>query len=428
MPPIRLPFAAAAIVLGLLSPAAPQLRSLVVADGLNQPLGFVQDPVDPAVQYVVEQGGRIRVLDDGVLRANDFLDLSQTVVSGGEQGLLGLAFAPDYAASGRFYVNFTNRSGDTVIARFRRSAANRLVADAASRLDLQWSTGERVIRQPFANHNGGQVAFGPDRFLYIGMGDGGSGNDPGNRAQDGATLLGKMLRIDVSVPDGDSKGFRVPPDNPYVGRQAIAALPEIWSFGLRNPWRFSFDDPARGGTGAIVIGDVGQNAYEEIDYEPPNKRGRNYGWRIREGSHLNVTTAPPAFSPLADPVFQVRPPRGDLRDWGVRLPRLRARLRVPRPVLLRRPPRPRLVAAFLGGPSDRRGERAGPRGAHRGTRRRGRTPHHQRLRHRRRRRALHRQPVWRANPPHHLHPRSRTPATARAQREGPGAVGGERRT
>jgi glucose/arabinose dehydrogenase len=284
--------------------AGAQLRTAVVVSGLNQPLDFVQDPSDPQVQYVVEQGGRIRVIQRGTLRATDFLDLTGSIASGGERGLLGLAFPRDYAGSGRFYVNLTNLNGDTVVARFKRSAADRLVADKASRLDLQWSTGERVIRQPFANHNGGDLVFGPDGFLYVGLGDGGAGDDPGNRAQDPTTLLGKMLRIDVGVPDDDSKGFRVPPDNPFLSGVPIPALPEIWDFGLRNPWRYSFDDPARGGTGALVIGDVGQASYEEIDYEPAQSHGgRNYGWRIREGAHPHIATLPPAFLPLTDPIF-----------------------------------------------------------------------------------------------------------------------------
>jgi glucose/arabinose dehydrogenase len=281
-----------------------QLRSVVVASGLTAPLAFVQDPSDPTVQFIVEQGGRIRVLRNGTLVTSSFLDISASITSGGERGLLGLAFPVDYAASGRFYVNFTDLNGDTVVARFRRSAGNPLVADAASRFDLLWSTGERVIRQPFANHNGGNLAFGPDGFLYIGMGDGGSGNDPGNRAQDPTTLLGKMLRIDVNVPDSDTTGFRVPADNPFVSGAPVAALPEIWDFGLRNPWRYSFDDVARGGTGALVIGDVGQNMWEEIDYEPRGRGGRNYGWRYMEGLHLNVTTLPPAYLPLTDPIAE----------------------------------------------------------------------------------------------------------------------------
>ncbi|HEY3382714.1 MAG TPA: PQQ-dependent sugar dehydrogenase [Vicinamibacterales bacterium] len=307
MSPIRL-WAAVVVCLAGSWPisviAQGQLRPVVVARGFTLPLGFLPDPTDPRIQFVVEQGGRLRVLRDGVLLASDFLDLSAAIAAGGEQGLLGLAFAPDYATSGRFFVDFTNRSGDTVVARFRRSTANPLVADPSSRFDLKWSTGERVIRQPFANHNGGQLAFGPDGFLYVGMGDGGSGDDPGNRAQDPSTLLGKMLRVDVSVPDGDTQGFRVPADNPFGGGRPIAAQPEIWDFGLRNPWRFSFDAPSRGGTGALVIGDVGQDRYEEIDYEPRGQGGRNYGWRIREGLHANVTTRPPAFTPLTDPIFE----------------------------------------------------------------------------------------------------------------------------
>jgi glucose/arabinose dehydrogenase len=298
-----------AAVLGLVllssPPARAQLRPRVVTDGLTAPLAFVQDPSRPGTQYIVEQGGRIRVLQDGRLEATDFLNLSASIASGSERGLLGLAFPTDYGASGRFYVNFTDLNGDTVVARFRRSVGNPLVADPSSRFDLLWSTGERVIRQPFANHNGGDLAFGPDGYLYVGMGDGGSGGDPGNRAQDPNTLLGKMLRIDVSVADSDTKGFRVPPDNPFLSGAPISALPEIWDFGLRNPWRFSFDDVSRGGTGALIIGDVGQGAWEEIDYEPAAAHGgRNYGWRYMEGSHPYITTLPPAYLPLTNPTIE----------------------------------------------------------------------------------------------------------------------------
>ena len=151
--------------------------------------------------------------------------------------------------------------------------------------------GSAFIEQPFANHNGGHMAFGPDGFLYIGLGDGGSGNDPGHRAQDPDTLLGKMLRIDVNVPDANTKGYVVPPSNPFVDNVPVDALTEIWAFGMRNPWRFSFDDVARGGTGALVIGDVGQNAWEEINYEPAGQGGRNYGWRNREGKHADAGRA-----------------------------------------------------------------------------------------------------------------------------------------
>jgi glucose/arabinose dehydrogenase len=276
------------------------LGARVYASGFTAPLAFVQDPSDPSVQFVVEQGGRIRVVRSGALVDDDFLDLRGSIVSGGEQGLLGLAFQPD-AGSGVFFVNFTDRSGNTVVARFRRSS-NPLVADAASRFDLRWGGGDGFIRQPFANHNGGNLVFGPDGFLYIGMGDGGSGDDPDHRAQNPQELLGKILRIDVRVGQDHPIGYVVPPDNPFVGQ--ADARPEIWDFGLRNPWRFSFDDPSRGGSGALVIGDVGQNHWEEIDYEPRQSGGRNYGWRNREGAHDNVTARPPAFLPLVDPVFE----------------------------------------------------------------------------------------------------------------------------
>jgi glucose/arabinose dehydrogenase len=280
-----------------------QLRSRVVASGLTVPVAFVQDPLDRNIQFVVQQNGRIRVIRNGSILPADFLDVSASIVSGGEQGLLGLAFPPDTGASGRFFVNFTNRSGHTVIARFRRT--DPVVADPASRFDLRWeANGQAFIAQPFSNHNGGHLAFGPDGFLYIGLGDGGSGNDPGNRAQNPNELLGKMLRIDVAVPDSHPSGYQIPPGNPFAGGGPVAARPEIWSFGLRNPWRYTFDDPARGGTGALLIGDVGQNEWEEVDYEPAGRGGRNYGWRVREGAHDNVTAPPPAFRPLVEPIHE----------------------------------------------------------------------------------------------------------------------------
>jgi glucose/arabinose dehydrogenase len=232
------------------------------------------------------------------VQGTPFLDLTSVVLSGGERGLLGLAFPADYAASGRFYVNFTRRpDGHTVVARFRRSA-NPLVADASSRFDLVWSTGLAFIAQPFANHNGGTPVFGPDGYLYVGMGDGGSANDPANNAQRTDQLLGKILRIDVNVPDAHPQGFVIPAGN------AGFARPEIWSLGLRNPWKFTFDDPARGGTGAMLIADVGQGAWEEVNYEPAGRSRRNYGWRNREGAHDHVQTTPPSTLPLVEPIFE----------------------------------------------------------------------------------------------------------------------------
>jgi glucose/arabinose dehydrogenase len=298
-----LPIAAAAAY-ALATTAQGPLRANVYASGFNDPIAFVQDPSDSSVQYVVEQAGRIRAIRSGTVLAADFLDLRAAVLSGGERGLLGMAFAPD-AASGRAFVNFTNRSGDTVVARFRRSS-NPLVADPASRFDLRWggAGGPAFIAQPFANHNGGHLAFGPDGFLYIGLGDGGSGNDPDHRAQNPSELLGKMLRIDVNVPDNHASGYVVPPGNPFAAGGAVNARPEIWSFGLRNPWRYAFDDVTRGGTGALVIADVGQGQWEEVNYEPRGRGGRNYGWRNREGAHDNVTSRPPAYLPLVDPIHE----------------------------------------------------------------------------------------------------------------------------
>jgi glucose/arabinose dehydrogenase len=300
--PFRLALIFGFVCLVLPAGATAQLRFRVYISGVTMPVGMVQDPSDAAVQYVLEQRGRIRVIKNGVLQSASFLDLTDVVRFGAEQGLLGLAFPPDYSSSGRFYVNFTNASGHTVIARFRRSAGNPLAADVSSRFDLRWPSGLRYIEQPDAGHNGGKILFAPDGYLYIGMGDGGAGHDL--NAQDPTTLLGKMLRIDVAVADNDPEGYRVPLDNPFVANGAASALGEMWAFGLRNPWRFTVDDPARGGTGAILIADVGQSRWEEIDYQPPGAGGRNYGWRNREGAHDYITTMAPAYGPLVEPLHE----------------------------------------------------------------------------------------------------------------------------
>lgn len=298
-PTTRCTVAALLVCVLIVTPSAfGQLTTRVVASGFTTPLEFVQDPSDRSIQFVVEQGGRIRAIRSGVVQPQDFLTLADSITAGGERGLLGLAFPKDSGVSGRFYVNFTDLQGNTVIARFRRTA-NPLIADPASRFDLRWN-GVPYIAQPYANHNGGHLAFGPDGYLYIGMGDGGSANDPGNNAQNLNSRLGKFLRVDVNVPDSDPTGYRIPPGNPF----ASSAVPEIWSIGLRNPWKFSFDDPALGGTGAMIIGDVGQNAWEEVDFEPALRPGRNYGWRNREGAHPNVESQPPAYLPLTDPIFE----------------------------------------------------------------------------------------------------------------------------
>ena len=282
------------------------LRSVIHSSGFQQPVAFVQDPSDRAVQFVVEKGGRIRTVRNGTVLSEPFLDVSSQVSNNFEQGLLGLAFAPDALTTGRFFIDFTNEDGHTVVARFKRSESDPLVADAGSRFDLRWNgTDEPAYIERFSpSHNGGHLAFGPDGYLYLGLGDGGTGGDPFNRSQTPSELLGKMLRIDVSVPDDDAIGYRVPSDNPFVSGGPDGTRPEIWSFGLRNPWRYSFDDPSRGGTGGLVIADVGQDAFEEVDYEPANRGGRNYGWRYREGAHDKDTSEPPAYFPLVDPFYE----------------------------------------------------------------------------------------------------------------------------
>ena len=285
-----------------------QMRSQVVAAGLSNPVAFVMDPGDPSTFYVVEQRGTIRTVRDNTVSSSFFLDLRGSIASGGERGLLGMAFppvlsgveGPDTAETRRFYVNFTNLDGHTVIARFTRRADGPV--EPSSRFDLVWPDGRRFIIQPFSNHNGGHLAFGPDGYLYIGLGDGGSGGDPMHLAQNPNSLLGKMLRIDVNVPDTDPRGYRVPEDNPFVDRQPVTALHEIWAFGLRNPWRYTFDDWTRGGTAALVIADVGQNAHEEVNWEPRGQGGRNYGWRLREGRTTYDVRQPAAYLPLTEPI------------------------------------------------------------------------------------------------------------------------------
>ena len=275
------PIGIGVLVLALAAPATASLRLERVAQGRQGTVAFVEDPQHPGTFLLVAQEGVVEVMTGGAIRETPFLDLRGAISSGGERGLLGLAFPPDAASAGRVFVNFTNRDGHTVIARFERRADDPLVAAADSRKDLVWGDGRAFIEQPFANHNGGHLAFGPDGYLYVGLGDGGSANDPRNLAQTLTTPLGKMLRLDVAVATDHARGYVVPPDNPFVGRTDV--LPEIWALGYRNPWRYGFDDVGDGATAALVVGDVGQNQREEIDYEPAGVGGRNYGWRLREG-------------------------------------------------------------------------------------------------------------------------------------------------
>jgi glucose/arabinose dehydrogenase len=242
-----------------------------VVTGLSFPLYLTAPAGDFARLFVVEKTGGIRIVKDGVLLPDPFLDLSGRVSSGNEQGLLGLAFDPEYATNGRFVVHYTDLAGNTVLSRFQ-AAVDPDRADLASEQVILTAT------QPASNHNGGQVTFGPDGFLYLGLGDGGSSGDPEGRGQDLSDLLGSILRIDVRAGDP----YTVPTDNPLVGTPN--ARPEIWSYGLRNPWRFSFDRA----NGDLYIADVGQNRFEEVDVSPAaagGGKGVNYGWSIAEGAH-----------------------------------------------------------------------------------------------------------------------------------------------
>jgi glucose/arabinose dehydrogenase len=245
----------------------PALTTTRVASGLDNPLDVQAPSGDRARVFVVEQPGRIRVVRSGTLLSTPFLDIASRVSFGGEQGLLGLAFHPRYSENGRFFVNYTDNGGDTRISEFHASPAAD-VADAGSERQLLF------VSQPFSNHNGGGLAFGNDGFLYIGLGDGGSGGDPFGNGQDFGTLLGKMLRIDVDR----ASPYTVPADNPFVAR--AGARGEIWALGLRNPFRFAFDRAS----GDLYIADVGQGRREEIDVGVASRRGgENYGWNVMEG-------------------------------------------------------------------------------------------------------------------------------------------------
>jgi glucose/arabinose dehydrogenase len=251
--------------------AQPALDLKEFASGFTRPIDIAH--CGDSRLFIVEQGGFIKLVDSTGKRLPDpFLDIDTRVNSGGdEQGLLGLAFHPNYKQNGFFFVNYIKSDGDTRVARFKVSAADPNKADPESELPII------DIDQPFSNHNGGCLKFGPDGYLYIAMGDGGSGGDPQNHGQRLNSLLGKMLRIDVNNSTV-AKPYAIPPGNPFTTN--TLARPEIWSLGWRNPWRFSFDRL----TGDMWVGDVGQNAQEEISFEPKNTGGRNYGWRCYEGT------------------------------------------------------------------------------------------------------------------------------------------------
>jgi glucose/arabinose dehydrogenase len=265
----------------------PALTARLVVAGLRDPLDLQSVPGDAERLYLVEQGGRIRVVRGGQLQAAPFLDIASRISSGGERGLLGLAFHPQFATNRRLFVNYTNPSGDTHIAEFRASSAD--AADPAS---------ERVlltVGQPFANHNGGGLAFDNAGRLLIALGDGGSGGDPQNNAQRLSTLLGKILRIDVDA----GSPYAIPADNPFIATPG--ARGEIWAYGLRNPFKIAIDRP----TGDLYIGDVGQNRIEEIDVAAaPRRGGENYGWRLTEGSQCFNPASGCDRTGLTPPVYE----------------------------------------------------------------------------------------------------------------------------
>ena len=244
-----------------------QLRLRTIVDGLDSPVYATTAPGEPNNLYVVEQTGRILVATNGKVRAKPFLDIRELVSTGGERGLLSVAFSPNYRKNHRFYVDYTDALGDTRVMEYR---SNGRVAVARTRQLL-------YVKQPYANHNGGQLQFGPNGLLYVGMGDGGSGGDPQNHAQDLSSRLGKLLTINVRT-----------------GRVAVAG------YGLRNPWRFSFD---RGGN--LYIGDVGQDTWEEVDYTPRSSTGlENYGWNVYEGKHAFESKQPNGAGHLVRPVAE----------------------------------------------------------------------------------------------------------------------------
>jgi hypothetical protein len=247
----------------------PALTTTLVVRGLSSPLDFQVPPGDRARAFVVEQTGRIRIVRGGAVVATPFLDVASRISTGGERGLLGLAFHPQYASNGRFFVNYTDRNGDTHISEFRAQPPSADTVDPGTERQLLF------VAQPFANHNGGRLAFGADGMLYAGLGDGGSGGDPLGNGQNLSTALGKLLRMDVD----HGSPFAVPSDNPFLAR--AGAFPAIWAYGLRNPWRFAFDRA----NDDLYIADVGQDAVEEVDFAPaPRRGGEDYGWNVMEGS------------------------------------------------------------------------------------------------------------------------------------------------
>ena len=256
----------------------PTIQIQPVASGFASPVTVTNASDGSGRLFILEQFGRIRIFVNGTVLPTPFLDIHELVSCCGEQGLLGLAFHPGYANNGFFYVYYTDVVGNIAIARYTVSAGDPNVADPTSHYPIL-----SQVHQPYTNHNGGQIAFGPDGYLYAGLGDGGAGGDPQENAQNLQIWLGKILRMDINGDDfpGDpARNYAVPPDNPFIGNPN--ALDEIWAYGVRNPWRFSFDRE----TGDLLIGEVGQNNWEEIDFQlAASTGGENYGWDVLEAMH-----------------------------------------------------------------------------------------------------------------------------------------------
>ena len=280
---------------GIATVAGTALATELVADGFKRPVHLAAPPDDVGRLFVVEQDGTIKLIKSGKTLTRPFLDIRDRVRSGGERGLLSIAFHPDFGSNRRFFVYYTEATGDLVIAEFASAATDPDIADPASERRLLV-----IAHRKYDNHNGGQLAFGPDRYLYIGTGDGGARGDPDNNAQNRTALLGKLLRIDVDHPKVGNP-YGIPSSNPFV--KDGNAAPEVWAYGLRNPWRFSFDR----GTGDLYIADVGQNAWEEVDVQPASSAGgENYGWRYMEGAHCYNPREGCPTRGLTWPVFEYR--------------------------------------------------------------------------------------------------------------------------
>ena len=275
------------------------ITTQVFASGFTVPLGLEHPDDGSGRMFVVEQGGTIQIIQNGAVLPQPFLDITSKVMMDGEMGLLGIAFHPNFTASPKFYVNYTRNNGgqfQSVISEFSLPAASANQADPASERILL------VVDQVgnFNNHKAGKLAFGPDGFLYFGLGDGGSGGDPFGHGQNTQILLGKMMRIDV---DSRSPGLQygIPPDNPFVNG---GGLPEIYAVGFRNPWRFSFDNPS----GRIFVGDVGQDSFEEVDIL---QKGANYGWNTMEGDHCFNPMTNCNMTGLTLPITEIPHPEGE---------------------------------------------------------------------------------------------------------------------